>query len=399
MLGGLGGRRMAAFWKAVAGGLLLAVCLMGWRVDGQGNGKKKVSGDSIIYLGQERNPWRPLIRTTANLTEIRSIKSTFQFRTFDPEGAIFYGDTKNGEDWFVLSLKEGFPLMQISKEDVQVSVTGGPKLNDGKWHTLDVSNQGKFVILEVDGQPGLVVGMHSKQTKEVISGQLRLALGGILTSKDNLIVEFEPQMDGCVRKGHWLNLSMPWEADADELWLCHQNIQPGSFFAGEGFTIFNTSVFQTRKGLGFRVEFWGDFTQMEGTILSMMSSQGELLAVLEANNNTNEIHFTIRKQKHILTNAMKQLGITFSENVVEVVKFLDEANVEMFSYDPLSAAEYLTELREGRLAIGGLLGGVKDMVGSNFLRGCLEKIKIQLEDVDLDSAIKDMSASSHSCPV
>uniref|UniRef100_A0A3B3Y3F2 Laminin G domain-containing protein n=1 Tax=Poecilia mexicana TaxID=48701 RepID=A0A3B3Y3F2_9TELE len=69
------------------------------------------------------------------LSASRSIKSTFQFRTFDPEGVIFYGDTKNGEDWFVLSLKEGFPLMQISKEDVQVSVTGGPKLNDGKWHT------------------------------------------------------------------------------------------------------------------------------------------------------------------------------------------------------------------------------------------------------------------------
>ncbi|XP_008433644.1 sex hormone-binding globulin [Poecilia reticulata] len=390
---------MAVFWKAVAAGLLLAVCLMGWTVDGQGNGKKKVSGDSIIYLGQERNPWRPLIRTTANLTEIRSIKSTFQFRTFDPEGVIFYGDTKNGEDWFVLSLKEGFPLMQISKEDVQVSVTGGPKLNDGKWHTLDVSNRGKFVILEVDGLPGLVVGMHSRQTKEVISGQLRLALGGILTSKDKLIVEFEPQMDGCVREGHWLNLSMPWEADADELWLCHQNIQPGSFFAGEGFAVFNTSVFQTMKDLGFRVEFWGDFTKMEGTILSMMSSQGELLAVVEANNSTNEIHLTIRKQKHILTNAMKQLRITFFEKAVQVVTFLDEANTEVVSYDPLSAPEYLTELREGRLAIGGLLGGVKDMVGSNFLRGCLEKIKIQLKDLDLDSAVKDMSASSHSCPV
>lgn len=52
-----------------------------------------------------------------------------------------------------------------------------------------MSNRGKFVILEVDGLPGLVVGMHSKQTKEVISGQLRLALGGILTSKDKLIVE------------------------------------------------------------------------------------------------------------------------------------------------------------------------------------------------------------------
>ncbi|KAM4714755.1 LOW QUALITY PROTEIN: sex hormone-binding globulin [Anableps anableps] len=398
MLGGLGGcTKMVMFWKVVSGGVLFAVCLMGWRVEGQGNGKKEVSGDSIIYLGQERNPWRPLIRTTANLTEISSIKSTFQFRTFDPEGMIFYGDTKNGEDWFVLSLKEGFPLMQISKEDVQVSVTGGPKLNDGKWHTLDVSNKEKFVVLEVDGAPGLVVGMHSKQTKEVISGQLRLALGGILISKDKLIVEFEPQMDGCVREGHWLNLSMPWEADADELWLCHQNIQPGSFFAGEGFTIFNTSAFALTKEQGFRVEIWGDFTQMEGTILSIMSSKEELMGAMVASNNTNEIHFTIKKQKHILTIDFKRLLIIFFEDVVKVATFLDESNA-LYSFDPMSPPGYLTELREGRFSIGGLLGGYKDMVGSHFLKGCLERIKVQGKDLDLDSAIKDMSASSHSCP-
>lgn len=57
-------------------------------------------------------------------------------RTFDPEGTIFYGDTKKGEDWFVLSLKDGTPMMQIKKLNVAVSVTGGPKLNDGKWHTV-----------------------------------------------------------------------------------------------------------------------------------------------------------------------------------------------------------------------------------------------------------------------
>lgn len=65
-----------------------------------------------------------------------SIKSSFQLRTYDPEGAIFYGDTKNGRDWFILSLKDGVPLMQISRSGVLVNVAGGPKLNDGRWHTV-----------------------------------------------------------------------------------------------------------------------------------------------------------------------------------------------------------------------------------------------------------------------
>uniref|UniRef100_A0A3Q3GUW2 Laminin G domain-containing protein n=1 Tax=Labrus bergylta TaxID=56723 RepID=A0A3Q3GUW2_9LABR len=90
-------------------------------------------------------------------------------------------------DWFILALKDGIPLMQISKEEMLVSVMGGPKLNDGKWHTVS------------------------------------------------------PQMDGCVREGSWLNLSVPWEAEAGELWPCYQHIQPGSYFPGTGFAIFNTS--------------------------------------------------------------------------------------------------------------------------------------------------------------
>lgn len=52
-----------------------------------------------------------------------------------------------------------------------------------------MSNQGQFVILEVDSSGGLVVGMQSKLTEQVLSSELRLALGGILINKDKLIVQ------------------------------------------------------------------------------------------------------------------------------------------------------------------------------------------------------------------
>lgn len=45
------------------------------------------------------------------------------------------------------------------------------------------------MVLEVDGSDGLVVGMESKNTDEVLSGILRLAVGGILISKDKMIVQ------------------------------------------------------------------------------------------------------------------------------------------------------------------------------------------------------------------
>ncbi|XP_056224728.1 sex hormone-binding globulin [Seriola aureovittata] len=388
---------MAVFCKAVADGLLLtlSLALLGWGAEGQGNGRgmREVSGRATVYLGQDRDIWRPLIHTTVNLSEISSIKSSFQLRTFDPEGIIFYGDTKNGEDWFVLSLRAGIPLMQISKGDMLVSVVGGPKLNDGKWHTLEVSNHGKFVILEVDGSNGLVVGMQSKQTEEFISGQLRLALGGILIDKEKMIVQFEPQMDGCVREGSWLNISVPWETEAEELRPCYQNIQPGSYFPGTGFAIFNTSVFPTEADNEVKIELWGDFSQMDGTILSINAPGQELMFALMVNNNTKEI--TIFAEDKITTkNYYKRLAITIQADSLTVIQEDDESTaIYIFSHPG-----YLTTWREGRLAIGGLLGEGEDNVGSQFLTGCLKKIQVQGKDLDLDLAVKHMSISSHSCP-
>ncbi|XP_037614741.1 sex hormone-binding globulin isoform X1 [Sebastes umbrosus] len=388
---------MAVFWKAMAGGLLLSLSLtlLGWRVEGQGNGrgKKEVSGGATVYLGQDRDIWRPLIHTTVNLSEISSIKSSFQFRTFDPEGAVFYGDTKNGNDWFVLSLKDGIPLMQISREDILVSVAGGPKLNDGQWHTLEVSNQEMFVILEVDGSSGLVVGMQSKQTQEVLSGELRLAVGGILIDKDKMIVPFQPQMDGCVREGNWLNLSMPWEAEAEELWPCYQNVQPGSYFPGTGFAIFNTSVFHLDADDGVKVELWGDFSKMDGTILSIKAPGQDLMFALVANNNTKEVTLIFGEEKISLKETFKRLVITFQTDLLKVLKDEDKSKTTLSIN-----LRCLTTWRGGRLAVGGLLGESEDDVGSQFLTGCLEKVQVQGKDLDLDLAVKHMSISSHSCP-
>ncbi|KAM4612167.1 sex hormone-binding globulin [Polymixia lowei] len=393
---------MGDFWKKVTSTLLftLGLTLLGWRAEGQGNGRGKteVSGRGPVYLGQHVDAWRPLVQTTANLTEVQSIKSTFEFRTFDPEGAVFYGDTKNGQEWFVFSLKEGIPEMQIRKGDILISVTGGPKLNDGKWHLLGLSSIEKFVILEVDGSKALVVGLGSEVTDEFVSGELRLALGGILVDRSELIVQFQPEMDGCVKEGNWLNLTSPWETEEEELWPCYQNIQPGSYFPGTGCAVFNTSVFPFEVESGVKIETWGDFGQMDGTILSIRAPGHELLLAVVANNNTKEVTITFGNDKLIMAEGFKRLAIIFQKDFLQVLKDEDPSGATKLSIPPESQSHYLTIWRGGRLAIGGLLGEGEDYVGTNYLIGCLEKIQVQGKDLDLDLAAKHASVSSYSCP-
>lgn len=51
-----------------------------------------------------------------------------------------------------------------------------------------MSNHGDFVILEMDGSNKLVVGMHPAVPDEPLSGELRLAVGGVLINTDHMIV-------------------------------------------------------------------------------------------------------------------------------------------------------------------------------------------------------------------
>uniref|UniRef100_A0A452GXG4 Laminin G domain-containing protein n=1 Tax=Gopherus agassizii TaxID=38772 RepID=A0A452GXG4_9SAUR len=76
--------------------------------------------------------------TTCDLTAA----SSFDFRTLDPEGVIFFGDMGDHSDWFVLGLRRGKAEMQISNVVTNISVRGGQRLDDGQWHRMRLAMGG-----------------------------------------------------------------------------------------------------------------------------------------------------------------------------------------------------------------------------------------------------------------
>uniref|UniRef100_A0A8C4Y761 Sex hormone-binding globulin n=1 Tax=Gopherus evgoodei TaxID=1825980 RepID=A0A8C4Y761_9SAUR len=116
-----------------------------------------------------------------DLSKVTSAASSFDFRTLDPEGVIFFGDMGDHSDWFVLGLRRGKAEMQISNVVTNISVRGGQRLDDGQWHRTP--------------------------------------------------------MDGCLRRWIWLNQSTTWwegtpmQAKAKP---CFSALRPGSFFPGGG---------------------------------------------------------------------------------------------------------------------------------------------------------------------
>lgn len=94
---------------------------------------------SLPYLLTSPNPtktFKDTPHTQSFLLCPSRASSSFEFRTWDPEGVLFYGDTNPKDDWFVLGLRDGRPEIQLHNPWAQLTVGAGPRLDDGKWHQV-----------------------------------------------------------------------------------------------------------------------------------------------------------------------------------------------------------------------------------------------------------------------
>ncbi|KAJ8281980.1 hypothetical protein COCON_G00044990 [Conger conger] len=379
--------------------MLVLLCMssscLGQAAQGRGSGAETqlISGNGLINLGRRWGSKSPLMHISVNMREITSLKSSFELRTLDPEGVVFYGDTKGGEAWFVLGLRGGVPEMQNGKGNSLSSVAGGPKLNDGKWHKVELHSDGLFVWLELDGTAALMLGLHTNPDS-YLTGEMRLSLGGILGSELELMNSLQTEMDGCVRAGNWLNISAPWELGPNEvLHPCFDEIQKGSYFPGTGLALFNSSDFpanQMEDG-GAEVKIQGHSLSWSGTVLSLKGSQDEAVLTITANPQTEELIVKFGTQKGSLKLGPHTLYLKLSSHEVQV-----ELGQEQRSNLVDDTHDWVTMWNNGmQLAFGG----VPDDSDSKWLEGCLSLIQVQGQDVDLDRALhQDSSISSHSCP-
>ncbi|XP_057572861.1 sex hormone-binding globulin isoform X2 [Hippopotamus amphibius kiboko] len=173
----------------------------------------------------------PVTVMTFNLTKMIKTSSSFEFRTWDPEGVIFYGDTNPKDDWFVLGLRDGRPEIQIHNHWAQLTVGAGPQLNDGRWHQMEVKIHGDSVLLEVDGEEVLRLRQVSGPLANKPQPIMRIALGGLLFPASNLRLPLVPALDGCLRRDDWLDQQAQTSASVPaSLRSCAVESQPGIFF-------------------------------------------------------------------------------------------------------------------------------------------------------------------------
>nr|XP_060635843.1 sex hormone-binding globulin [Anolis sagrei ordinatus] len=366
-----------------------------------------------LNLGQRWGDPSPTATLYVDLRTVTSAASSFDFRTFDPEGVIFYGDTNPGKDWFVLALRKGKPEMQIHNTVTNLTVSGGMRLNDGRWHRLMVKNEGDVVTMEVDGDDQLVLRHVSSSVIEHPVSSMRIGVGGLFIPAQELLTPLNTAMDGCMRRWNWLNKTSEWREgsslEEEGTKVCFPSIRPGSFFPGNGLATFSLADLPT--GLNSANGNWSLALEMR---IEGAPQAASLLAVSSAK------HAPVLRLDLRHTDLVAQLGnktvfmaplpaegcldLWLRVRITASHFALRLANAETLKPIPKTDFDRLKQIwlgQRGDLTIGGSPGLERAPLAQErgFFRGCLQAIWVQGQELDLDSVqSRSNSIWAHSCP-
>lgn len=65
-----------------------------------------------------------------------SFSAEFDFRTYDPEGVIFFAGGHLNSSWIVLAMHHGKLELQLKYGTVSRVTSSGPNVNDGQWRKV-----------------------------------------------------------------------------------------------------------------------------------------------------------------------------------------------------------------------------------------------------------------------
>lgn len=93
---------------------------------------ESITGVKALGLGS----LGPALYPTLCLGSVYRLLAEFDFRTFDPEGVLFFAGGRSDSTWIVLGLRAGRLELQLRYNGVGRITSSGPVINHGMWQTV-----------------------------------------------------------------------------------------------------------------------------------------------------------------------------------------------------------------------------------------------------------------------
>ncbi|XP_040204734.1 sex hormone-binding globulin [Rana temporaria] len=361
-----------------------------------------------LYLGNG-DP-KNVLRLEFPLSSLSSNLSSFEIRTYDSVGTIFFGNI-GMDNWFLLGIRDGRLEVQMSNGNGQMVFSKwGPEVSNGKWQKVTVDSSINTIDVRVNGEVVIMLTHHVKN-EPVISeyANLGIILGDLPENGQiQLLRPLNPALDACMRNWAWVKKSTKNLDDAmetDENRRCFENEERGTFFPAQGYAIFKPSSFPLHTHGP-----WQLLVQLSFRVLE----DGGLLFALYGAGNTPALTITLDGQKQVLEASLLDKlahSMTFPPGIClkdwhtvdiqiqanQLVLKTEEATSSMdIPPADFKALEDAWMDPNAYISVGGM---AEHSEQGNHFSGCM-KISLQGTAVDLDTAhYKHPHVRSHSCPI
>ncbi|XP_036065356.1 growth arrest-specific protein 6 [Onychomys torridus] len=376
-----------------------------------------------LYLGRMFSG-TPVIRLRFKRLQPTRLLAEFDFRTFDPEGVLFFAGGRSDSTWIVLGLRAGRLELQLRYNGVGRITSSGPIINHGMWQTISVEELERNLVIKVNKDAVMKIAVAGELFQlERGLYHLNLTVGGIPFKEHDLIQPINPRLDGCMRSWNWLNgedSAIQETVKANTKMQCFSVTERGSFFPGNAFAFYSLNYTRTSLDVGTE-------TTWEVQVVARIrpaTDTGVLLALVGDNHVVPlsvalvDYHSTKKLKKQLVVLAVEDVALALmeikvcdsQEHIVTVSLRDGEATLEVDGtkgQSEVSAAQLQERLDTLEHHLQGtvltFVGGLPDVPVTSapvtaFYRGCMT-LEVNQKTLDLDEAsYKHSDITSHSCP-
>lgn len=376
-----------------------------------------------LYLGRMFSG-TPVIRLRFKRLQPTRLLAEFDFRTFDPEGVLFFAGGRSDSTWIVLGLRAGRLELQLRYNGVGRITSSGPIINHGMWQTISVEELERNLVIKVNRDAVMKIAVAGELFQlERGLYHLNLTVGGIPFKENDLVQPINPRLDGCMRSWNWLNgedSAIQETVKANTKMQCFSVTERGSFFPGNAFAFFSLNYTRTSLDVGTETTWKVEVVAR----IRPATDTGVLLALVGDNHVVPlsvalvDYHSTKKLKKQLVVLAVENVALALmeikvcdsQEHIVTVSLRDGEATLEVDGtkgQSEVSAAQLQERLDILEKHLQGTLltfvGGLPDVPVTSapvtaFYRGCMT-LEVNQRILDLDEAsYKHSDITSHSCP-
>ncbi|XP_006851616.1 PREDICTED: growth arrest-specific protein 6 [Chrysochloris asiatica] len=376
-----------------------------------------------LYLGRMFSGI-PVIRLRFKRLQPTRLVAEFDFRTFDPEGVLFFAGGHQDSTWIVLALRAGRLELQLRYNGIGRVTSSGPVINHGMWQTISVEELERNLVIKVNKDAVMKIAVAG-DLFQLDRGlyHLNLTVGGIPFKEKDLIQPINPRLDGCLRSWNWLNgedTTIQETVKVNTKMQCFSVTEKGSYYPGNGFAFYSLDYVRTSLDVGTETTWEIDIVAR----IRPATDTGVLVALMGEDHTVPlsvalvDYHSTKKLKKQLVILAIENVALSLmeikvcdsQEHVVTVSVKEGEASLVVdgtkgqSEASPAQLKERLALLRRHlRDSVHTFVGGLPDVPVTSapvtaFYQGCMT-LEINKKALDLDEAVyKHSDITSHSCP-